>query len=211
MSAIVIMVSQGAIALGGVVWGFSSEVAGVNITLVIAAVTLALSLWLAARLSINFTTSLSFDPPPISCVMSPLVYNPQPRDGPVAITFEFEVDRLYSREFLRLMRELRLIHLRNGAFGWRLDEELTRSNTYRIELMVPSWSGYLLQRQRLTKAEQEIIKKVWRLHVGEQIPLERYYLCVNRELEAQHMAEAQASSTPTTPLDLGTQRLPGTS
>jgi len=211
MSAIVIMVSQGAIALGGVVWGFSSEVAGVNITLVIAAVTLALSLWLAARLSINFTTSLSFDPPPISCVMSPLVYNPQPRDGPVAITFEFEVDRLYSREFLRLMRELRLIHLRNGAFGWRLDEELTRSNTYRIELMVPSWTGYLLQRQRLTKAEQEIIKKVWRLHVGEQIPLERYYLCVNRELEAQQMAGAHTSSTPTTPLDLGAQQVPGTS
>jgi hypothetical protein len=211
MSAIVIMVSQGAIALGGVVWGFSSEVAGVNITLVIAAVTLALSLWLAARLSINFTTSLSFDPPPISCVMSPLVYNPQPRDGPVAITFEFEVDRLYSREFLRLMRELRLIHLRNGAFGWRLDEELTRSNTYRVELMVPSWTGYLLQRQRLTKAEQEIIKKVWRLHVGEQIPLERYYLCVNRELEAQHMAETPASTTPTTPLDLRVQEVSRTS
>jgi len=172
--------------------------------------TLALSLWLAARLSINFTTSLSFDPPPISCVMSPLVYNPQPRDGPVAITFEFEVDRLYSREFLRLMRELRLIHLRNGAFGWRLDEELTRSNTYRIELMVPSWTGYLLQRQRLTKAEQEIIKKVWRLHVGEEIPLERYYLCVNRELEAQQMAGAHALSTPTTPLDLGAQQVPGT-
>jgi Transmembrane secretion effector len=77
--------------------------------------------------------------------------------------------------------------------------------------MVPSWSGYLLQRQRLTRAEQEIIKKVWRLHVGGQIPLERYYLCVNRELEAQHMTEAHASSRPTTRLDLGAQQLPGTS
>ena len=57
----------------------------------------------------------------------------KPRDGPVAITFEVEVDRLYSREFLRLMREVRLIHLRNGAFGWRLDEDLTRFNTYRIK------------------------------------------------------------------------------
>jgi hypothetical protein len=207
MSAIVIMVSQGAISLGGVVWGFSSQAAGVNIVLVVAGITLVPSLPLAARLSINFTTSLSFDPPPISCVMSPLVYNPQPRDGPVAITFEFEVDQLRGREFLRLMRDLRLIHLRNGAFDWRLDEDLTRSTTYRIEMMVPSWTGYLLQRQRLTKAEQEIIKKVWRLHVGEQIPLERYYLCVNRELEAQ----ANASSTPTIPLDLDAQQLPGTS
>ncbi len=208
MSAIVIMVSQGGIALGGVVWGFLSQVAGVNIVLVIAAVTLALSLLLAARLSINFTTSLSFDPPPISCVMSPLVYNPQPRDGPVAITFEFEVDRLRGREFLRLMRELRLIHLRNGAFGWRLDEDLTRSNTYRVELMVPSWTGYLLQRQRLTKAEQEIIKKVWCLHVGEHIPLERYHLCVNKELDAHQAKEAPAMTTPTIPLHLGAQGAP---
>jgi MFS family permease len=207
MSAIIIMVSQGAIALGGVVWGFLSQAAGVNIMLVIAAITLALSVSMAGRLSIDFTTSLSFDPPPISCVMSPLVYDPQPRDGPVAINFEFEVDRLRAREFLRLMRELRSIHLRNGAFRWRLDEDLTRFNTYRVELMVPSWTGYLLQRQRLTKAEQETIKKVWRLHVGEQIPLEHYYLCVNRELDAQHTAEADAP----TPLDFGAQEVPRTS
>jgi transmembrane secretion effector len=135
--------------------------------------------------------------------MSPLVYNPQPRDGPVAITFEFEVEQPRSSEFLRLMRELRFIHLRNGAFGWRLDEELTRCNTYRVELTVPSWTGYLLQRQRLTKAEQEIIKKVWCLHVGEQIPLERYYLCVNRELLAQVRAEAEPPIMSASPLDLG--------
>jgi hypothetical protein len=78
-------------------------------------------------------------------------------------------------------------------------------------MMVPSWTGYLLQRQRLTRAEQEIIKKVWCLHVGEQIPLERYYLCVNRELEAQHVAQENASNTPTIPLDLDAQHLPGTS
>ena len=48
LSAIVMMASQGAIAFGGVVWGFSSQVAGVNITLVTAAVTLALGLLLAS-------------------------------------------------------------------------------------------------------------------------------------------------------------------
>ncbi len=206
MNATVIMVSQGAIALGGIVWGFSSQAAGVNVTLVVAAVAMALSLLLAIPLSINFTTSLSFDPPPISCVMMPLVNNPQPRDGPVAITFEIEVDRMRGREFLRLMREVRLIHRRNGAFGWRLDEDLTRSNIYRIEMMVPSWTGYLLQRERLTKAEQETINKVWRLHVGEDVPEERYYLCVNRELDARGTTVTHPSSMPTPPLDLSAQR-----
>jgi MFS family permease len=207
MNATVIMMSQGAIALGGIVWGLSSQTAGVNVTLVAASVAMALTLLLASPLSINFTTSLSFDPPPISCVMMPLVINPQPRDGPVAITFEFEVERLRGREFLRLMREVRLIHRRNGAFSWRLDEDLTRSNIYRIEMMVPSWSGYLLQRERLTKAEQETINKVWRFHVGEDVPEERYYLCVNRELDARGMSVTHPSSMPTTPLDLSPQEV----
>ena len=207
MNATVIMLSQGAIALGGIVWGFSSQAAGVNVTLIVAAVAMAFSLLLAIPLSINFTTSLSFDPPPISCVMMPLVNNPQPRDGPVAITFEIEIDRLRGREFLRLMREVRLIHRRNGAFSWRLDEDLTRSNIYRIEMMVPSWTGYLLQRERLTKAEQETINKVWRLHVGEDVPEERYYLCVNRELDARGTTVAHSSSMPSASLDLCAQEV----
>src|ERR1700730_6214464 len=211
MNATVIMLSQGAIASGGIVWGFSSQAAGVNVTLVVASVAMALTLLLAIPLSINFTTSLSFDPPPISCVMMPLVNNPQPRDGPVAITFEFEIDRLRGREFLRLMREVRLIHRRNGAFSWRLDEDLTRSNIYRIEMMVPSWSGYLLQRERLTKAEQETINKVWRLHVGEDVPEERYYLCANRELDARGTTVAHFPSMPISPLDLCAQAVQPTS
>ena len=211
MNATVIMVSQGAIALGGIVWGFSSQAAGVNVTLVVAAVAMALSLLLAIPLSINFTTSLSFDPPPISCVMMPLVNNPQPRDGPVAITFEIEVDRLRGREFLRLMREVRLIHRRNGAFSWRLDEDLTRSNIYRIEMMVPSWTGYLLQRDRLTKAEQETINKFWRLHVGEDVPEERYYLCVNRELDVRGTTVTHPSNMSIRSLDLGAREVQRTS
>jgi len=58
MSATVIMASQGGIAAGGIVWGFSSQAAGLDVTLIVAAVTLALSLLLAIPLSINFTTSL---------------------------------------------------------------------------------------------------------------------------------------------------------
>ena len=63
MSAIVIMVSQGAIALGAVVWGYCGQAAGVSVALVVAAIALSFSLSLVAQLSIDCTTSLSFDPP----------------------------------------------------------------------------------------------------------------------------------------------------
>jgi MFS family permease len=207
LSAIVMMLSQGGIALGGIVWGLTSQAAGVNITLVIAALALALGLLLASPLSINFTASLSFEPPTVVCAVRPLVNIPQPREGPVAITFEIEIDRSRAREFLRLMRELRSIHLRNGAFAWRLDEDLTRSNTYRIEVMVPSWTGYLLQRERLTKAEQETIKKVWRLHVGEDAPEERFYLCAKTESAPDRTTMTTAQAYPQTSMRVGTRRL----
>jgi hypothetical protein len=35
-----------------------------------------------------------------------------------------------------------LIHLRNGAIGWRLHEDLTRSNTFRLEFVVRSWNEH---------------------------------------------------------------------
>jgi MFS family permease len=69
INAAVIMVSQGAIGAGGVVWGFSGQTAGIDVTLVVAAIAMALSPLLAIPLSINFTGALRFGRPPISCLV----------------------------------------------------------------------------------------------------------------------------------------------
>jgi predicted MFS family arabinose efflux permease len=54
MNATVIMISQGAMVLGGVIWGSASAIAGTSYTLLGAAVLFFASLLLARRLSINF-------------------------------------------------------------------------------------------------------------------------------------------------------------
>src|ERR1700674_3483658 len=54
MNATVIMISQGAMALGGVIWGSAGAIAGTSYTLLGAAVLFLMSLLLARRLSINF-------------------------------------------------------------------------------------------------------------------------------------------------------------
>ena len=54
MNATVIMISQGAMALGGVIWGSAASIAGAGYTLLGAAVLFLTSLLLASRLSINF-------------------------------------------------------------------------------------------------------------------------------------------------------------
>jgi MFS family permease len=182
MNATIIMASQGAMALGGIIWGTSAVEAGVSYTLIAAALLLLISLALAVRFSIDFTSSLDLEPARVTTFSHKLLELPQPQDGPVLITYEFEIDPKRGRELIGLIREIRLIHLRNGAFNWHLDEDLGQSNIFRIEMMLPSWSGYLLQRERLTKPERELIDRAKTYHIGSNPLEERIFLCVNKEL-----------------------------
>jgi MFS family permease len=211
MNACVIMVSQGGLALGGVVWGYSASTFGISQTVLGGAVLLLLSLLLTIPLSINFISELDFHPAPVGGHMHHrLIHVPRPHDGPVSITVEFEVDRTRGSEFIGLMREVRLINLRNGAFSWRLHEDLERFNTFRLEMMVPSWNEHILQQERLTTAEQEMLNRTWSMHVGQSRPTERIYLCVNRELLNHRVLETHPSTLPGSPLDLGSPEVEGT-
>jgi hypothetical protein len=205
MNATIIMVSQGAMALGGVIWGCAATKAGASYTLLGAAILFLISLSLAAPLSINFTGTLDFDPAPVTSSSHRLVYTPQPYDGPMSMTVEFNIDCARGPEFISLMREVRLIHLRNGAYSWRLDEDLTRSNTFRLELIVPSWNEHLLQRERMTKTENEVIEKAWSLHLGATRPEERIYLAVSNELHTPRQCTVNAPIPP----NFGIQEIQG--
>jgi MFS family permease len=210
MNATIIMVSQGAMALGGVIWGILASTMGVTLTLEIAAGLLLVSLLLSIPLSIDFIGELNFTPAPVTGFSHKLLHIPRPHDGPISITYEFEVDRHRGSEFICLLRQVRLIHLRNGAFSWRLHEDLGRANVYRIEMMMPSWTEHVLQKERYTKSEREILEKAVALHVGPEPPSERIFLCVNRELLSHVSLLSHPSTMPTTPLDLGTQELGNT-
>ncbi|MBV8901642.1 MAG: MFS transporter [Verrucomicrobia bacterium] len=204
MNATIMMVGQGATALGSVLWGVVAANFGLTITLLAAAALLLVSLVLAIPLSIDFTQELNFDPAPVTPSSHKLIHTPQPRDGPVIITYQFEVDWNRGTEFMVLMREVRLIHLRNGAYSWGLHEDLMRPNTFRIEMTVPSWTEHLLQNERLTVAEKAIIDRAASLHIGPG-PIEQgIYLNVNRELSLHRHLPVPAPNTSGTAEDLST-------
>ena len=203
MNATFIMTAQGAMALGGVIWGASASAAGVNPTLIAGAVLLATSLILAIPLSINFTGTLDFEPAPVTSFSHKLIYLPQPTDGPVAITSEYHVDQHRIPDFLEMMRDVRLIHLRNGAFTWRLHEDLIRPNIFRIEMLVPSWTQYRLQRERMTKSEKKVIDRANSFSAGDAPIEERIFLCINKELGTRRRMVSRPATTPFSPLNIG--------
>src|ERR1700731_1013983 len=188
MNATVIMVSQGAMALAGILWGTIAATGGVRSALLVQAILILATLTLTHLLrhpwSIDFTATADLDSVPtmVMNVGYKLLYSPQPKDGPVLVTVEFQLDRSRGSEFVDLMREVRLIHLRSGAYSWQLFEDPSRLNTFRIEMMVPSWTQYLLQQDRMTKADREVIGQRESLHVGPSPPEVRMYLGVNKEL-----------------------------
>jgi hypothetical protein len=202
MNATVIMVSQGAMALGGVLWGTIAATAGVKSSLLVQAIAILVVLAVINLLgnpwSIDFTMTADLNavPATVMNVGYKLLYRPQPKDGPVLVTEEFELDRSGGAKFVELMREVRLVYLRNGAYSWQLFEDPTRHNTFRMEMMVPSWTQYLLQQDRMTKADREIIEEAESLHVGPNPPEIRMFLGVNKELLSYKRKGAESLTAP---------------
>jgi Transmembrane secretion effector len=196
MNATVIMVSQGAMALGGILWGTIAVTAGVNSSLLVQAI-LMLVVLIATRFrnawSIDFTTTddLNAVPATVMNVGYNLLTRPHLHDGPVLVTEEFELNR--SGQFVELMRQVRLIYLRNGAYSWQLFEDPSRHNTFRMEMMVPSWTQYLLQQDRMTKADCDVIEQAESLHVGPNPPELRMYLGVTRSCFRTNVETQKAS------------------
>ena len=184
MNATIIMFSQGAMALGGVIYGITAQKFGITTVLVAVAVLILVLLLtfhlLSSPLSIDFTQGLSLEPGAVTPLSQHFIYVPQPRDGPVLITIDFQLDETRGPELDGFMNELRLIHLRNGAYSWQLFADPAQPNHFHVEIMMPSWSQYLLQCERITKAERQVLDRALSLHLGENPPETRIYIHVNK-------------------------------
>jgi MFS family permease len=179
MNAVHMVASQGGVALGGILWGWSATSLGLGHTLLGGAFLLAASLVLAIPLSINFAHSLNLDPAPLESAHDfPLV--PKSDDGPVTVTVESIIRPEDREEFLSVTEQLRLIFLRTGALLYRVEESLENPGTFRTEMLVASWAEHVRQHGRTTKAETEIAERAWSLHAGEKEPVVRHYIKANR-------------------------------
>jgi MFS family permease len=187
MSATITMVAQGATALGGALWGLAAQGFGVVPTFV-GAVGFALVLMVlvhvvpALNLSIDFTTSVTFELAPLAPFLQNLAPSrlPAPQEGPISIIAEFQVDPARRGECFGLMREARLIFLRIGAYRCHLYEDLHQPNVFRMEVVVSSWKQYRLQSERLTTNERDVVDKLRGLHTGPNPPEKWISLSLDR-------------------------------
>jgi MFS family permease len=190
MNATIIMVSQGATAIGSLVWGTAAATAGVVFSFLTAAgfaiAAMIITRLPSLRLSIDFTMDLTLEPAQSTIFSNNLNRLPEPKEGPLSVSTEFQVDADRREEFLGLAGTARLIYLRNGANGWHLKEDLALPNNFQMEVIAPSWTQHLRKRERMTKNEMEILDKLHGLHRGPNPPEE----CITLNLEKEVLARA---------------------
>jgi MFS family permease len=174
MNAFLIMLGQGGMALGAILWATGVANVGLDLTFAAAAAGALVVLALGHRFSINFVTEVQVEEAPLDHV-SDLAVVPDHNDGPITITIDYLVASVDREQFVILMQEVQAAFRRNGAFQCGLDENLDQSGLFRLEYHVSTWAEHLRLHMRMTVDETKVYKKAWNLHAGESEPIVRHF------------------------------------
>jgi MFS family permease len=175
MNSLQIVLGQGSMAAGAIVWGTGANHGGLDPTFSTAAGIALVALALGHRFSINFAKEAMVDAAPLDQPRN-LPVSPKADEGPIRISIEYVVAYENREQFQILMQEVQATIRRNGAFHCRLDESLDRPGMFNLEYLVSTWAEHLRQNTRITVDETRAFHHIRRLHAGDAEPIIRYYV-----------------------------------
>jgi Transmembrane secretion effector len=174
MNAFLIMLGQGGMALGAILWATGVANVGLDLTFAGASVLALVVLALGLRFSIDFAADAQVDEAPLEYAHE-LEVVPDHDEGPITITIDYLIANNDREEFRVLIQEVQAAFRRNGAFHCRVDESLDQSGMFRVEYQVSTWAEHLRHRMRMTVDETEVYKKARSLHIGDSEPVVRHF------------------------------------
>jgi MFS family permease len=151
-----LLVFQGAIALGSVLWGTVAARTGLRIAMVAGAGTVLAGV--AARVRFRLGTEEHDFSPSLHWPKPMLVCEPLVDDGPVLITVDYRVPPENVATFLEAATLLGRSRRRYGAFQWEIFRDPARPDRFVETYMVESWGDHLRQHERVS-VEQEVDEK----------------------------------------------------
>ena len=158
--AVFMLITQGGLAAGSVLWGTVGSRVSVDAALLWAGVaTIATTaLGLVARLPDDVADVSPWNHWRMPAIVEGVM--PGLDQGPVLVTVEYRVDSEHVNPFLRAMQHYGRVRRRDGASRWGVFRDVERSDTYLESFLVTSWAEHLRQHERLTQADAEIERQV---------------------------------------------------
>jgi len=154
-----LVATQASLALGSVVWGALASAAGTRIALSASAAAMLLLFMLSRRVRValgsDADVTMGSQPPELT-----MAFEPQPEEGPVLVQLEYRIDAENRETFLRAIREIEPIRLRNGASSWRIFRDLEDDGRFVERFVIRSWAEYTRQRSRMTVTDREVSDRV---------------------------------------------------
>jgi MFS family permease len=157
------LVFQGAIALGSIVWGALATRTSLRASLLAGAVATLVSLTARGWFPL---TGRSPDFSPAAWPKPALVCDPPIDAGPVLITVAYRVASGNVAAFVEAARHLERLRRRGGAYQWDLFRDPATPDGFLEVYYVELWADHLRQHERATVEEGDLEKKLQDLVVA---------------------------------------------
>jgi MFS family permease len=172
--AIYFMTLNGAIAVGGTLWGTIATNSSVQAAVAVAALMMLVGIPLLTRFRLGHTD----EPEAVATSEEPAPVDDVPHDaGPVLVTIEYEVHAHERDRFVDEMHELGRLRRRDGAFTWDccfdIRDRLRAVETFQIE----SWLEHLRTHERMGPSIHRVRERVRALCSAP--PRARYLVSIN--------------------------------
>src|SRR5580700_8873525 len=174
-----LLVFQGAMAVGSVIWGEIATHFGLRTTLLIAGIALLAAAAGTSRLKLAGPRDADTTPSP-HWPEPHLGVERLPEHGPVLVTVEYFIDPTRGHDFALIMQGLRRIRRRDGAIRWSLFEDAGAPGRYLETFVVESWAEHLRQHSRATLADREVQAQAWAFHLGVVPPKVTHWIAARK-------------------------------
>jgi MFS family permease len=155
----------GGIALGSWGWGHLTDIAGVEIALLVSAGLMLVSPLLGIWLRMPPVGARNEDATDV--LADPEVrLSLTGRSGPLVVEIEYRVAQDSARAFHNVMQEVQLSRQRNGAYGWSIARDIADPELWTERYHCPTWLDYLRQRSRPTQSERALHQRAIDFHLG---------------------------------------------
>lgn len=152
--ALNLLVTQGALAAGGALWGFVASRIGADWALVVAGVGLLPALAWGRHHPVRLGEER--DVTITSAELQPGLSDAAPAEaGPVAVEIRYRIMTARRTDFLAASDAVGALRRRNGARLWRLYRDLSDEACFTERFIVDSWIDYQRQLTRRTVADRQ--------------------------------------------------------
>jgi MFS family permease len=175
--AVHLLILNGGLAVGSVIWGTIANTIGIPITLSVASLSLGATIIARKRYSTTLLDDLDFTPVSDHWSLPPeLSVNPPQSDSQALITIDYKIDPKLSDEFEQTVRKLGPILKSEGMAYWELFQDTADISHY-IEIRIAdTWTDHMRQHERVTKNVQVMEDRIRVLLKDGSQPIVSHYI-----------------------------------